>query len=314
MMQIMRVHRRRLWGAGAIAIALWTTFTTLSAPATDALAEPTITVGAAFTSARSTPSLLALGTITLRPFLTLREPGEPGVIIAHRGDSSIAPENTMPAFMSTTNAGAKYFEIDLRLSKDGVPVILHDKTVDRTTNGAGAVAELTIDDLRGLDAGSWFSHSFAETTVPTLDEALAFAAASGTNVVIEYKGAWGKTDISKTVAMINAAGLQGRVIAQSFNEKTVAHVSEVAPGLPVGWLTQKINASIVATAQEIGADAVNPRHATARSVALAHQARLAVFVWTHDTDADWEALTSMGVDGIITNRPEALHAWMRLRS
>lgn len=313
-MQIMSVHRRRLWCTGAICIALWTAFTTLSSAAPEALAQSASHSQPALSAGADAPSLLTLENVILPPFLTLRTPGETGIVIAHRGDSSAAPENTMPAFTSSTRAGAEYFEIDLRLSKDGVPVVIHDKTVDRTTDGTGVVSEMSIDELRALDAGSWFSDSFTETRIPTLDEVLRHAAESGSDVVIEYKGTWTQVDIKKTVDMITAAGLEGNVIAQSFSKKTVANISNAAPGLPVGWLTQALNASIVATAQKIGADAVNPTVATARGVVLAHRAGLGVFVWTHDADPDWEALTAMGVDGIITNRPGALQEWMLVRA
>lgn len=310
----MSVHRRRLWATGAICVATWTLFTMLSSAAPDALAQPAPDAHTDLSSASDTPALLPLERITLRPFVALREPGEPGVVIAHRGNPEVAPENTLPAFLAATDAGAQYFEIDLRLSKDGVPVVIHDKTVDRTTDGEGAVVEMTIDDLRELDAGAWFSDSFTGTAIPVLDEVLAHAAASATHIVIEYKGSWSEADVRTTVEMIDAAGLSGKVITQSFNKKTVANVAKAAAGLPVGWLTQKINASIVATAQKIGADAVNPRHATPHSVALAHESGLGVFVWTHDADTDWEELTAMGVDGIITNRPESLFEWMILRA
>lgn len=310
----MSVHRRRLWCTGVTCIALWTAFTTLSSAAPEALAQPTVVTNSVPSAVRDTPSLLTLDSIILRPFLTLRQPGEPGVIIAHRGDSAAAPENTMPAFISTTSAGAEYFEIDVRMSKDGIPVVIHDKTVDRTTDGSGVVAQMTIDELRTLDAGAWFSDSFADTRIPTLDEVLAHVSDSGTDVVIEYKGTWTRSAIKATVDMIRTAGLEGNVITQSFSKKTVANISDVAPGLPVGWLTETIDASIVSKAQRIGADAVNPSRATAHSVELAHRAGLGVFVWTHDADPEWETLTAIGVDGIITNRPGPLLEWMRVRA
>ncbi|WP_300267930.1 glycerophosphodiester phosphodiesterase family protein [Microbacterium sp.] len=309
----MSVHRRRLWATGIIGIALWTAVTTLSSSAPEALAQPVDSDRSATTTNALRP-LLPNEALTLQPFLSLREPGEIGAIIGHRGDSQAAPENTMPAFASTAEAGAEYFEIDLRLSSDGVPVVIHDKTVDRTTDGEGLVAELTIDELRSLDAGSWFDDSFAGTAIPTLDEVLAHAAAGDAGVVIEYKGAWSATEVAGTVEMIQDAGLEGEVITQSFSKKTVANIAQVAPGLPVGWLTKTIDSSIVATAQKIGADAVNPNRVGPRGVDLAHRAGLGVFVWTHDDDPDWAALTSMGVDGIITNRPGALVEWMLRRA
>lgn len=254
---------------------------------------------------------LVLTEIDPLPPITIRQPGETGVVVGHRGNSSVAPENTMPAFVSTTRAGADYFEIDIHLSKDGVPVVIHDGTVDRTTDGTGAVADMTLDEIRALDAGSWFSTAFTGTKVPTFDEVLTYVAGGGADVVIEYKGDWSIEDTQLTVDMIEAAGVENKVFAQSFSTMSVANFATVAPDLPVGWLTGGIDTAIISTAEQIGADAVNPSAATAESVALAHDAGLGVFVWTQDNPDAWAALTAMGVDGIITNRPDALRGWIQ---
>lgn len=245
------------------------------------------------------------------PPITIRQPGETGVIVGHRGNSSVAPENTMPAFVSTTRAGADYFEIDITLTQDGVPVVIHDDTVDRTTDGTGAVRDLTLEQIRALDAGSWFSPAFVGTKIPTFDEVLTYVANGGADVVIEYKGDWNVEDTQRTVDMIEAAGVQNRVFAQSFSTTSVANFAAVAPDLPVGYLTGGIDAAIIDTARQIGADAVNPSTATAESVALAHDAGLGVFVWTQNSPDAWASLTAMGVDGIITDRPDALRGWMQ---
>ena len=92
--------------------------------------------------------------------------------VAHRGYSAIAPENTLPALAAAVLAGATFVEFDVRTTADGVPMVIHDRTVDRTTDGRGAVWELTFDELRALDAGSWFSPAYAETRVPLLGEVL----------------------------------------------------------------------------------------------------------------------------------------------
>ncbi|WP_188436133.1 glycerophosphodiester phosphodiesterase [Microbacterium murale] len=254
---------------------------------------------------------LVLTEIDPLPPITLRQPGETGVIVGHRGNSSVAPENTMPAFVSTTRSGAEYFEIDISLSKDGVPVVMHDGTVDRTTDGTGAVSDLTLEQLRALDAGSWFSPAFAGTKVPTFEEVLTYVANGGTDVVIEYKGDWNVEDTQLTVDMIEAAGVENKVFAQSFSTTSVANFAAVAPDLPVGYLTGGIDSTIIDTAKQIGADAVNPSSATAESVASAHEAGLGVFVWTQDSPDAWASLTAMGVDGIITNRPDALRGWVQ---
>lgn len=254
---------------------------------------------------------VVLSEIDPLPPVTIRQPGETGVIVGHRGNSSVAPENTMPAFVSTTRSGADYFEIDITLTKDGIPVVIHDDTVDRTTDGTGAVSDLTLDEIRALDAGSWFSPAFAGTKIPTFDEVLTYVANGGADVVIEYKGDWSVEDTQMTVDMIDAAGARGRVFTQSFSTTSVANIAAVAPDLPVGYLTSGIDAAIIDTAKRIGADAVNPSTATAETVALAHDAGLGVYVWTQDSAEAWASLTAMGVDGIITNRPDALRGWMQ---
>lgn len=285
-----------------------TAFVTLTAPA--ATAQPTDALGAlaseVIVSAQS-----EFGATLLRRSVPLRHPGELGTIIAHRGDSSSAPENTLPAFAGTTDGRADFVEIDIRLSRDGVPMVIHDKTVDRTTDGTGAVAEFTAAELGGLDAGAWFAQDFAGTAIPTLQNTLAHAASEGSALVIEYKGTWSESDIRKTIQLIDQAGLSGRVFAQSFSKKTVARLAKAEAGFLVGWLTRSLNGDAIATAQKLGAHTVNPARATAASVAHAHRVGLGVFVWTHDDEETWHALTTMGVDGIVTNRPAALRAWMR---
>lgn len=253
---------------------------------------------------------IVLSEIDPLPPITIRQPGETGVIVGHRGNSSVTPENTMPAFVSTTRSGAEYFEIDISLSKDGVPVVIHDGTVDRTTDGTGAVSDLTLEQLRELDAGSWFAPAFAGTKIPTFEEVLTYVANGGTDVVIEYKGDWNVEDTQLTVDMIEAAGVENKIFAQSFSTTSVANFAAVAPDLPVGYLTGGIDNAIIDTAKQIGADAINPSSATAESVALAHEADMGVFVWTQNSPDAWASLTAMGVDGIITDRPDALRGWM----
>ena len=107
-----------------------------------------------------------------RPPIETKRPN-PGIMkIGHRGTTIFAPENTLPAFEKAIELGFEYVEIDVRYTRDGVPVLLHDAELDRTTNGTGWVGELTLDEIKQFDAGSWFSDDFAGTRVPTLEEAL----------------------------------------------------------------------------------------------------------------------------------------------
>ncbi|WP_460801260.1 glycerophosphodiester phosphodiesterase [Microbacterium sp. GXF6406] len=301
----MRLRRRRLWGLVLLSAGIWGAVTTAVAPPASAAAV----IHPVSSMATAVPPSALRDLVTLRPFTELHSPGKTGLVIAHRGNSAQAPENTLPAFASMAAADAAYLELDIRLSADGIPMVIHDATVDRTTDGTGNVSEMTARELRALDAGSWFSEDFRSTRIPTLAEALEHAAAHRQDVLIEYKGSWKRSDIRTTMKLIASAGLERRVIAQSFSRRTVANIAAVAPDVPLGWLTHDLDTLAVHTALTIGADAVNPATATADTVALAHRAGLGVFVWTHDEDAAWEAYTQMGVDGIITNRPGALTAW-----
>ncbi len=119
---------------------------------------------------------------------TLRSPGEPAFVAGHRGDRADAPENTMPAFEAAFAGGLEFVETDVQLTADGFAVLLHDETVDRTTDGTGAVAELTLAEVQALDAGSWFGPEFAGTRIPQLGEFLDLLATTPhTKALIELK-------------------------------------------------------------------------------------------------------------------------------
>jgi glycerophosphoryl diester phosphodiesterase len=107
--------------------------------------------------------------------------------VAHRGDSARAPENTLPAFRKALRLGVHRLELDVRFTLGDVPVLMHDTTVDRTTNGTGAIADLTLDQLRSLDAGRWFAPAYRGTRVPTLYQALKLAQRSDAQVMVDLK-------------------------------------------------------------------------------------------------------------------------------
>jgi glycerophosphoryl diester phosphodiesterase len=105
--------------------------------------------------------------------------------VAHRGDSARAPENTYPAFAMALAAGVRRLELDVRFTNGDVPVLMHDETVDRTTNGTGAVSALTLDQIRAMDAGSWFGKRYRGTRVPTLFDILKLARSKNASVMVE---------------------------------------------------------------------------------------------------------------------------------
>lgn len=153
-------------------------------------------------------------------------------IIAHRGASAVAPENTLPAIDSAIAAGADCIEIDVHLSKDNKVVVIHDKTVDRTTNGSGRVSELTSDYIKTLDAGSWFDEEFMGIQVPFLEEIIETVNAQ-TKLLIEIKkGKEEYNGIEKEVAaLIIKHHAEEWCIVQSFSDKSLEEVHKDWPGI-----------------------------------------------------------------------------------
>lgn len=245
---------------------------------------------------------------------SLRAPGEPAFVAAHRGDRATAPENTLPAVEAASRAGFEFLEIDVRLSADRVPVLMHDETVDRTTDGTGAIDELTLAQLRALDAGSWFDPAFAGTPIPTFAEFAAVFAGSRQKALIELKGHWTRADLRTVVDAIYLRGVQNRVVFASFSLKTLASLTEVAPAIPRVVIKSGLPEDPVALLQRFGAIAlvttVDALEADATAVERMHAAGLGVLVYTLNTQRRWSEALTLGVDGIITDRPSALDGWI----
>ncbi|MGW5676562.1 glycerophosphodiester phosphodiesterase [Streptomyces sp. NPDC003860] len=243
----------------------------------------------------------------------LRPEGSPLTVIAHRGASSAAPENTLVSDEAARRGGAEYIENDVQPSKDGVPYVLHDSTVDRTTDGTGAIRQLTAAQLDRLDAGSWFAPAYAGARVPTLAAQLDDLRTRGGDMLLEIKGRHTRDEVATVVATVRDRKMADRVFVQSFDVETLKHVRELAPELPLGLLRGGLDADPVALARELGLASYNPSDDALRQrpgiVADLHAAGVAVWVWTVDSPERWRALEKAGVDGIITNRPAELTGW-----
>ncbi|MEU6156994.1 glycerophosphodiester phosphodiesterase family protein [Streptomyces sp. NPDC047130] len=247
------------------------------------------------------------------PFL--RGAGEPALAVAHRGASAAAPENTLAAQELARRAGADWIETDGQISKDGVPYVMHDSTVDRTTDGTGDLTTLTSRQLDALDAGSWFSARYAGERVPTLRAQGADIKARGGRLLLEIKRAASKDQVARMLGVLREAGIltPDRVFVQSFSKQHLIWARELAPELPRGYLTSTLDADPVAVARELGLTAYNPKATalTARPSVVGdlHRSGVATMAWTVDTTAQWKTLDSLGVDAVITNRPAELVAW-----
>ena len=161
------------------------------------------------------------------------------MVIAHRGASSYAPENTLAAFDLALQMKVRHLELDVDFTSDGHIVVIHDDTVDRTTNGYGPVTSHTLAVLRGFDAGSWFGTQFAGERIPTFDEVLA-RYKGGVHLHTELKG-HSPYLAQRTADLIRKHGMEGQVTITSFQNVRLEEMRAYAPELPTGWLVVEIN-------------------------------------------------------------------------
>ena len=243
-------------------------------------------------------------------------------IIAHRGANKKAPQNTMPAFRQAIEDRADGFETDVHLSKDGVPVICHNYSVDMTSDGVGPISSYTLDELKKLDFGSYFSDDFKGTQLPTLDEFLDLAAASDAEIInIELKCPESglRELVSKTLDAVKTHGVLGRVIISSFSPEVLKTVKLLEPACRTGFLYPTTNRKICRPVlldpffitSRIKADYIHPMNinVTRGVVALAHRLGMKVNVWTVNDRAEVKRLLRCGVDGIITDTPDKVREY-----
>ncbi|MFI9485242.1 glycerophosphodiester phosphodiesterase [Promicromonospora sp. NPDC052451] len=240
-------------------------------------------------------------------------------VIAHRGYSAVAPQNTLAAIEAACRAGVDAVEIDLQPTADGVGAVIHDETVDATTDGTGKVAALTSAEVLALDAGAWFAPAFAGQRVPTLDDVLGVLARHPeTDLLLELKGSWAAGQVEQVAATVAARGFDERVLVQSFWPGTVATVRDVAPHLPGGLLVSFDPPGLLRLCERLRVVTCNPSVATVagspRLVSRLHAAGLRVMAWTANDPAAWTTLVAAdggaGVDAVITDRPERLAGWL----
>ncbi|HWI32211.1 MAG TPA: glycerophosphodiester phosphodiesterase family protein [Microbacterium sp.] len=242
-----------------------------------------------------------------------RNPGDAAFVASHRGDSASAPENTLPAIEKAIAGGFPYVEVDVALTADGHAVLMHDRTVKRTTNGVGAVADLTLAQIRALDAGSWFDPSFAGTPVPTLGEFLDVLADSHAKGLIELKGEWDAAGAERLAADIAARGLEHHVAVASFDARTLAHLSAASPVIHRLAIFKVVPDDVVAAARTMGVGGILADRRTIAErpevVDELHEQGMRVVVYTLNEDVQWLEATDLGVDGIVTDDPGSLYAW-----
>ena len=250
------------------------------------------------------------------------------LVVGHRGASAHAPENTLAAFRRAFEDGADGLEFDVRLARDGVPVVIHDATLRRTGPEDAAVAALTSEELGACAIGSWFNRRFPRLAreeyerecEPTLAQVFQQAAARARVLYVELKYEPGE-DVrplaSAVVRLVGEHELAGQVVVESFNHEAVREVKRLAPELRAAALFERSAArpvlparAILARARDCGADELALHHslARARTVEAARRAGLDALVWTVDRPTWAARALSLGLRALITNRPALMRA------
>lgn len=224
-------------------------------------------------------------------------------VIAHRGYSSLFPENTLASFAGAIDIGVDYIELDVQLTKDGQVVVFHDDDLKRITGKEGAVGDYTLQELAMLDAGSWFSPSFAGERIPTLKEVLELVSISDCKVYLELKDIGKAAGFEEAVLeAVSSCGMTDRCVFASFQYEYLVHIKELDAGLMILYNT---NSGKVTLPEEFPADyyGLSVESVMPDTIRAIHEAGKKVFVWTVNTPEAMQEVQDMGADGIVTNYP-----------
>jgi glycerophosphoryl diester phosphodiesterase len=233
------------------------------------------------------------------------------VLVGHRGARSYAPENTVASFEKAAAMGVHCFECDVHLTRDGEVVVVHDSRIDRVSNGSGAVADMTLAELKALNFAVRFPE-YGVQPIPTLVEALAAAKRLGIEIVVEIKGEPEAPPdlVRRTVSQVQQAGMVDKCAIISFDHTCLPLVSELESRLDTGVLFDVETPDPVAVARQYGANSIRPYQAlvTAAMAEAAHAAGLCLHCWNSNDAELTRRLVAMGVDSIGSDNPDLVHA------
>lgn len=232
------------------------------------------------------------------------------ILLAHRGDLAHAPENTLPAFQQAIQKGADGVELDAKLTADGHVIVIHDSTVDRTTDGKGRVASMTLEDIRKLDAGKWFDPKFTGTKVPLLEEVFETIGRDKLiNIELKNYSTPFNGLVLKVCDLIKRHNNQSQIIFSSFYAFNLKIAAQALPEVSRALLAMPGSAGL--WARSFGFmfgdfQALHPHisNATREQVQRAHRVKRRVHVWTANTPEDITRLRDWGFDGILTDDPQ----------
>jgi glycerophosphoryl diester phosphodiesterase len=233
-------------------------------------------------------------------------------VAGHRGAKLRAPENTIAGFRAAKRLGAGWVELDAKLTRDGIPVVIHDETLERTTDGAGRVESATLKEIRWLDAGRWFAPEYAGEKVPTLAEALEAIAAEGMGVNVEIKPCPGRERATAEASIKVIREVWPKTspapIISSFHPLSLEAAQAAAPELPRGFLLEDRHPEWRSVAERLECKAIHPKWSslTADWVDQIRKAGYACLTWTVNDPVAAKRLFDWGVDCIITDAPDLI--------
>ncbi len=237
------------------------------------------------------------------------------IVIAHRGASAYYPENTMPAFKAAVEMNADMIELDVLLSKDNVPVVFHDKYLDKKSNGQGLLSDHTLSELKKLDAGSWFHEKFKGVQIPTLQEVLEFTSgkiALNIEIKTEAVSAENNTIEKSVIDLVEHYNLENEVIISSFDYRAIERVKSLNPKIQTALLyerQQSYGREPVDLVKDYKVDAFNfsANECAANWLSQLNTHQIPFFIYTVNDPGMMKSLIEKGAKGIFTDKPDVLY-------
>lgn len=233
-------------------------------------------------------------------------------VIAHRGVRVLAPENTLAAFQKVAESGASWIETDVKLTHDGVPILIHDETLDRTTNGHGLVADCLWKDMQSLDAGSWFDPTFQGEAIPRLIDTLQFVIKQNLHINLEIKPCPGRVKATVMVTLIEASKIwpenRPPPLISSFDIEALIIAAQIHPEWPRGLLLDSWHEDWADLVKSIIASSLNMKASllTEERVNILKQANLPILAYTVNNVAEAKKLLHWGVTAVFSDNPHEI--------
>ena len=247
--------------------------------------------------------------------LLYNDDGDDFIIIAHRGASAYYPENTMVAFEKAVEMGSEMIELDIMMSKDGVPIVFHDAKLNQHTNGNSYVRNYTLKELKKLDAGSWFDSKFSDQKIPTLDEVLEFASGKiALNIEIKTEAVSDNIENGieqKALQLVKKHGMENHVLFSSFDYRAVRRIKKFDTNMPVALLYDRSQSNRLLPHQLVekyNVDAFNCsyRQLKRKWMTDLNEHDIPTFIYTVNSKRKMQKLIAGSVTGIFTNKPDLL--------